>query len=371
MGRRFRARAAGDAPGRRRSRPISRPGSTATAATSSRPATTSARTSTSSSTRCCAPGASTAPAANCTSTTPRSTTPRRCKLACTQLNIKLLHRPPRDPPAGGLIERFFQTLPRPTGSRGSRQPTAHARRTEPRCWPPGSRSPTTTHVHSETGRDAYANATISRLALIRTRRPGQRAELLPPARAAARSTRTSRTSASTSCFFAVDPKLRGDRVIVEYDPFVGRCRKSSSTRSTAATWAWADGISARREVIRSRPAPAQPEPIEPPLSRCLAKPTMRRAHEQQRQAGIDYHSARQRNVWSLVQLRHRFRPPLGTPGRPLRLDRPGNGSPDRLSRPPRSRHTKDCLRQAFAQAESPTIPDVLFQLQSLLHERND
>ncbi len=31
------------------------------------------------------------------------------KLACTQLNIKLLHRPPRDPAPGGLIERFFQT----------------------------------------------------------------------------------------------------------------------------------------------------------------------------------------------------------------------------------------------------------------------
>ena len=35
---------------------------------------------------------------------------RALKLACTQLNIKLLHRPPRDPPAGGLIERIFQTL---------------------------------------------------------------------------------------------------------------------------------------------------------------------------------------------------------------------------------------------------------------------
>jgi transposase InsO family protein len=35
---------------------------------------------------------------------------RALKLACTQLNIKLLHRPPRDPAPGGLIERFFQTL---------------------------------------------------------------------------------------------------------------------------------------------------------------------------------------------------------------------------------------------------------------------
>jgi transposase InsO family protein len=31
------------------------------------------------------------------------------RLACTQLNLKLRHRPPRDPAAGGLIERFFQT----------------------------------------------------------------------------------------------------------------------------------------------------------------------------------------------------------------------------------------------------------------------
>jgi len=31
------------------------------------------------------------------------------KAACHRLNIKLLHRPPKDPPAGGLIERLFQT----------------------------------------------------------------------------------------------------------------------------------------------------------------------------------------------------------------------------------------------------------------------
>jgi transposase InsO family protein len=31
------------------------------------------------------------------------------KAACYRLDIKLLHRPPKDPPPGGLIERFFQT----------------------------------------------------------------------------------------------------------------------------------------------------------------------------------------------------------------------------------------------------------------------
>ncbi len=32
------------------------------------------------------------------------------RAACYRLNIKLLHRPPKDPPAGGLIERLIQTI---------------------------------------------------------------------------------------------------------------------------------------------------------------------------------------------------------------------------------------------------------------------
>ena len=34
---------------------------------------------------------------------------RGLKTACYRLTIELLHRPPKDPPAGGLIERFFET----------------------------------------------------------------------------------------------------------------------------------------------------------------------------------------------------------------------------------------------------------------------
>ena len=32
------------------------------------------------------------------------------RAACHRLNIRLLHRPPNDPPPGGLVERFFQTV---------------------------------------------------------------------------------------------------------------------------------------------------------------------------------------------------------------------------------------------------------------------
>ena len=32
------------------------------------------------------------------------------QLACSSLGIRLIHRPPRDAAAGGLIEKFFQTV---------------------------------------------------------------------------------------------------------------------------------------------------------------------------------------------------------------------------------------------------------------------
>ncbi len=54
------------------------------------------------------------------------------RLACTQLNIKLLHRPPRDPAAGGLIERFFQTIQGQLEAEVRGQYDAHAGRVEPR-----------------------------------------------------------------------------------------------------------------------------------------------------------------------------------------------------------------------------------------------
>ena len=63
------------------------------------------------------------------------------QLACTQLNIQLLHRPPRDPPAGGLIERFFQTCQMQLEAEVLAGHILHARRLKPRLggrpagWP--------------------------------------------------------------------------------------------------------------------------------------------------------------------------------------------------------------------------------------------
>ena len=94
------------------------------------------------------------------------------------------------------------------------------------------------------------------------------------------------------------------------------------------------------------------------------------AQQQQRQQGIDFHSARQRNVWSVTNFARVFARLLGRQGGVSGLTAQ---EMDVLAafHARHDRVTESLLRQAFSQAASPTIPEVLFQLQTLLHERND
>jgi hypothetical protein len=93
------------------------------------------------------------------------------------------------------------------------------------------------------------------------------------------------------------------------------------------------------------------------------------AQQQQRSQGIDFRSARQRNVWSLTSCARVFARLLGRQGgvsglgaQEMEILAAFHARHDRL--------TESLLREAFARAESPTIAAVLFQLQVLLSERN-
>jgi molybdenum-dependent DNA-binding transcriptional regulator ModE len=92
--------------------------------------------------------------------------------------------------------------------------------------------------------------------------------------------------------------------------------------------------------------------------------------EQRRSLGIDYHSARQRNVWSLSSFARIFARLLGRQGgvsgltvQEMDLLAAFHARHDRV--------TESLLRQAFEQAAAATLPEVLLQLQSLFPERND
>jgi hypothetical protein len=92
--------------------------------------------------------------------------------------------------------------------------------------------------------------------------------------------------------------------------------------------------------------------------------------QQRRSQGIDFYSARQRNVWSVTSFAHALARLLGRQGGVSGL----TAQEMDILATFHARHgrlTESLLRKAFDQAASPTIPEVLFQLQSLLHERND
>jgi hypothetical protein len=119
-----------------------------------------------------------------------------------------------------------------------------------------------------------------------------------------------------------------------------------------------------------QPSPAPPtEPITAHYLDAL-RAEHAAAQQQRRSQGIDFHSARQRNVWSLAAFARVFARLWGRQGGVSALTAQ---EMDTLAafHARHDRVTESLLRKAFSQAASPAIPEILFQLQSLLHERND
>lgn len=138
------------------------------------------------------------------------------KAACHRLNIKLLHRPGGDPSPGGLIERLIQTIQDQFEAevRAGQILTLAQLNRGLSAWLAVSYHKT---IHSETGQQPEQRYQKG-LTLIRQIDIGRVLESFM--------TRVLRTVNKTFAdvqlekrFYRVDPKLRGDRVEVRYDPF--------------------------------------------------------------------------------------------------------------------------------------------------------
>ena len=287
------------------------------------------------------------------------------QLACTQLNISLLHRPPRDPPAGGLIERFFQTCQMQLEAevRAGGVLTLDDLNRVLAAW---LRVAYHQHVHSETEQAPHERY-HQEPRLIRQVDLGAvlgffHQEVL---RIVSEDFSDVRLE---SLFFAVDPTLRGDRVIVKYDPFSSL--DEIQLYSTMGLY-----LGRGRRYQREKGSHPQPPPL-PPVGSIAPHylDALRAEHaalqEQRRNLGIDFHSARQRNVWSVSSFARVFARLLGRQGgvsgltaQEMDLLAAFHARHDRVS--------ESLLRQAFEQAPAATLPEILFQLQSLIPERND
>jgi transposase InsO family protein len=286
-------------------------------------------------------------------------------LACSQLNIKLLHRPPLDPPAGGLIERFFETA--------QGQFEAEVRAAAPlilddlnRLFQAWLDMAYHLRVHSQTAETPnqryHADSKFIRnvdlnavLQFFHQQYP--------------------RTVNADFCdvridsqFYAVDAKYRGDRLIVHLDPF-SPCDEAQLYSPTGSYLGIARRYQREKDAHRQPNSKKNQAPIQPHYLDAL-KADHHAAQQRQRRGGIDYHSARLRNSWSFSGFAGKFAQLMGrTAGisalsaQELEILGAFHSRHDRV--------TETLLRQAFARTESPSIPHVLLQLQALIAERND
>jgi transposase InsO family protein len=136
--------------------------------------------------------------------------------ACHRLNIRLLHRPPNDPPPGGLVERFFQTVQDQFEAevRAGDIITLNALNRAISAWMAVSYHKT---KNSETGQSPIKRYQQG-LTVIRQVHMNRVIESFMHT-----DFRTVNKTFSdvqvNKRFYRVDPKLRGDRVQVRFDPF--------------------------------------------------------------------------------------------------------------------------------------------------------
>jgi hypothetical protein len=172
-----------------------------------------------------------------------------------------------------------------------------------------------------------------------------------------------------SLLFAVDPKLRGDRLVVQYDPFSSMNEVQLYSQDGVYL-----GLGRRYQREKEEhpgtqePSPQPAEPITPHYLDALRK-DYEQSQQRSRQEGLDYHSAQQRNVWSLAGLAAHTARLLGRKGgvsglsaEEMKALATFHERHDRLN--------ESLLKEAFQRADSPRLAHILFHLQALLQERN-
>jgi putative transposase len=211
------------------------------------------------------------------------------KSACYSLNINLLHRPPKDPAPGGLVERFFETC--------QSQFEAEVRAGDiltlnelNRFFSAYLAVAYHQRIHSETGQAPHQRYDQG-LTVMRHVHMQKVLQFFMK-----KEYRTVDKDFSDirleSSFYRVDPKFRGDRVEVRYDPFSDR--KSVFIYSLGEEYLGQGSLYNRDKGID----PEQASRLPKPQNNYLA--LLKQEHEkmlQSQSTGIDYCKIRAERPW--------------------------------------------------------------------------
>jgi putative transposase len=279
--------------------------------------------------------------------------------ACYRLNIKLLHRPPKDPPAGGLIERLIQTI--------QMQLEAEIRAGDiltlqqlNRCLSAWLAVSYHKNIHSETRQppeQRYQNG----LTVIR------QVDMTKVIESFMQSVnRTVNTTFSDvqldKRFYRVDPKLRGDRVQVKYDPF--------SSWDTVHIYSLSDQYLATGTLHdRTTDMPADPRQPQGKPKHSYTELLIRQ-HKQmlaEQTGSIDYRKVVQRRPWPFHEFAKTTAQLMGKRAGLADLSTGELESLKKLYNQSLSIN-RQMLKSAFENALYPTVPYVIRELKLLIQK---
>ncbi len=279
------------------------------------------------------------------------------KAACYRLNIKLLHRPPYDPAPGGLIERFFQTVQRQFEAEiraGDLLTLAELNRALS-AWLTVSYH---TEKHSEIGQPPQA-CYQQGLSVIRQVDMGRVMESFMQS-----ITRTvNKTFADVQInkrYYRVDPKLRGDRVQVRFDPF--STWDTVQIHSLTGEYLGAGTLYDRQIVASVAPEQASSKPRHSYTDLLIHQ------HKQtlaQQTGGIDYRKVVKRQPWPFFEFAKTVAQLLG---RKAGLTALSPGELEMLKKTYNRSLTinRQMVKEAFEKALAPTVAHIVAELNQLI-----
>jgi len=284
------------------------------------------------------------------------------KAACYRLNIKLLHRPPKDPPAGGLIERFFQTAQDQFEAEVRKDdllPLSELNRLLS-AWLAVSYHK---DKHTETGQPPEIRY---QKGLIVIRQVDMARAIESFMQSIDRT--VNRTFADVQLnkrFFRVDPKLRGDRVKVKFDPFSSW--DSVYIYSFDGEYLGVGTLHDRSSVILKKPEPKRAKPKHSYTDLLL------RQHKKmlaEKTGGIDYRKVVSKRPWPF----HEFAKTVAQlMGRKAGLADLSAGELESLKKVYNQSLSinRHMVKTAFEMAPYPTVPYVIRELKQLIQKEKN
>ena len=284
------------------------------------------------------------------------------KAACFALNIRLIHRGVGDPPPGGLIERFFGTTQTQLESevRIGDILTLDRLNHALAAWMEQSYHQQPNSETHQTPMERYHQGNHF------TRHVNLQEVLKYFLHKARRKVHLDFSDVQLEgLFFQVDPRHRGDWVEVRYDPFSPL--ESVLLYSPDGEYLGVGTRHQRQSAPDQPPKPQTPKPKHNYLELIIQK------HEQSLRdlhAGIDYQAvlAAAGRRWPFAEFVKQLAAHLGRPGG---LTAFTTDELESLQKVYQRLTSLDApmLREAFERATGRTIPDIVFLLQQLVHEK--